>query len=208
MARETTSRRRVIRFGLRTLLFLTLIAALPFGWIAQKRSEWASEQNSINAISEHVSYFGRSAYLAPHWLYRLGFRPDFLFRVTEINITTGEPGKVERIGDPPNPYRELTDLTLAKIAPEIQNFKYLSQLEIAETKISDASYSVITRFSNVDFINLQGNKMSDEMISELESSMPNTDFCFKYSVDEQMNKLFGQIKRQTNPDEFDAEPTE
>lgn len=135
----------------------------------------------MNAISEHVSYFGRD-YTGPSWLYRAGFRPDFLYRITEVSITSGEPGEIERIGDPPNPYRELNDETLATIAPEIQKFRYLSQLEIAETKITDASYPVITRFSNVDFINLQGNRMSAEVISDLESGMPNTTINFKYGA--------------------------
>ena len=83
MKKESTSRRRVIRFGIRTLLVLTLIAALLFAWIAQKRSEWANEQDSMNAISEHVSYFGRD-YTGPSWLYRAGFRPEFFLSLIHI----------------------------------------------------------------------------------------------------------------------------
>ena len=183
MTKETRSRRRVIRFGMRTLLFLTLITVLFFAWIAQKRSEWAKEQKSMTAISKHVSYVGRDYYNAPFWLYRVGFRPDFLFLVTEVSITSGEPGKIHRIGDPPNLYRELNDETLAKIAPEIQNFRHLSQLEIAETKITDASYPAIMRFSHADFISLQGNRLSNEVISDLESGMPNTTLNFKYKYE-------------------------
>ena len=197
MKKESTSRRRVIRFGIRTLLVLTLIAALLFAWIAQKRSEWANEQDSMNAISEHVSYFGRD-YTGPSWLYRAGFRPEFFFRITEVSITSGEPGKIERIGDPPNPYCELNDETLAKIAPEIQNFRYLSQLEIAETKITDTSYPVISRFSNADYINLQGNRISDEVISDLESSMPNTTINFKYGGSSYLRGKGTIVKPNTN----------
>ena len=170
-----TPRRPFIRYGIRTLLLLTLLCSLPLAWLAHKRLEWIEEQATIDAISPHVAYVDRT-YVGPPWLYRAGVRFEFFFRVDHVDFAGySKPGAVWRSTDP---ICQFNDTDLKAIAPHLQKLAYLRELHLETTSITDASADVIAQFDNVEFLNLQDNALSDSTVRELMARMPDTKIAF------------------------------
>ena len=182
MRNSTKSKKRfpAVRFSLVTLMTLVIIVALVASWAAKHRSEWANEQASLAAISEHVAFVERG-FVGPSWLYHIGIRPNFLFRIMTVDISgDSEPGRVQRMGDPPNQYCEFDDDAFTQIATKLQDFDHLSQLYLDQTEISDKSLVTISRFPNVSFVNIQETEISESAFRQLEIKMPDTDFAYHY----------------------------
>ncbi len=178
---KTKLRRPAIRFGIRALLVFTVLAALPCSWLAKQRSDWMDEQKSLDAMSAHVAFVQRS-YVGPNWMYQIGIRPDFLSRIHLVDISgDSKPGKVQRIGDPPNPYCKFDDSAFTKIAPGLQDFEHLSELYLDQTQISDTSLKTISQFPHVSFINIQETDISESALHQLETEMPATEFAYHYN---------------------------
>lgn len=173
------SKLRTIRYGVRTLLVLTFVCALPLAWLAHKRSEWRHEQAAINAMSPHVAYLKRS-YSAPDWLYRAGVRFDFLFRVDHVDFAGySRPGAVWRHTDPVSRF---DDAALLEVSPHLQKLTYLRELHLETTSITDASSDLIAQFEDVEFLNLQDDDLFNSTVRDLMARMPNTKIAFFFET--------------------------
>ena len=171
-------KRQLIRYGIRTLLVLTLVAAVPLAWLAKKRSEWSEEQVAINAMSPHLGFVDRATYVGPVWLYRAGVRFDFLARVDHVDFAGySKPGAVWRHTDP---VCQFDDSALRKVASHLQELTYLRELYLDTTRITDASADIIVRFKNVGFLNLQDTDLSASTVRDLMVMMPDTKIAFFY----------------------------
>lgn len=177
---KTKKRFPAVQFSLATLMALILVAALASSWVAKHRSEWAKEQASLEAMSEHVAYVERG-FVGPSWLYRVGVRPNYFFRIVTVDISgDSKPGTIQRIGDPPNPYCKFDDSAFTEIASKIQGFDHLSELYLDQTQISDRSLANILKFPHVGFVNIQETKISESALHQLEMEMPDTKFAYHY----------------------------
>ena len=153
--------RRYMRFGMRSLFVITLVSALPLAWMAAKRAAWTYEQSVLKAMSLHVRHL-KLTYGGPEWLHRVGFRPQFMYRVDHLDFAGyTKPGAVWTPNDPVHP---LDDEMLATLAPRIEELSYLRELHLETTKITDASAATVARFSHVEFLNLQDDDLSDKTV--------------------------------------------
>ena len=177
---KTKKRFPAVRFSLATLLTLMIVAALASSWVAKHRSDWVDEQASLDAMSEHVAFVERG-FVGPSWLYHIGIRPNFFFRIISVDISgDSKPGTVQRIGDPPNPYCDFDDSAFANIPSKLQDFDHLSELYLDQTEISDKSLATISKFPHVSFVNIQETQISESALRQLELQMPATEFAYYY----------------------------
>ncbi len=172
------TKRRYIRFGIGSLFVITLISALPLAWLAAKKAAWEHEEYVLREISPHVRHVERT-YCGPAWLHTLCFRPEFMFRVDHLDFAGyTRPGAVWRRTDLVHP---LNDELLATLAPKIAEISYLRKLHLEATSITDASAATIARFGDVEFLNIQDDKLSDVTVHKLMQQMPKTKIAFFFA---------------------------
>lgn len=172
--------RRRLRFTLRVLLLLVAFAAIPCWWVGSQLTLYRIEQSAVASIKKvapalHVEYTNTT----PNWLLRMGIRPSWLERVTDIDVTGTTGGKFVSPDEIP---LDFDDTKFAAILDDLRKFNQLNELYFQLTRLSDASLPKLCEFERVKFINLQQTGATSAGVKKLESELPNTKIAFFHDL--------------------------
>jgi hypothetical protein len=172
--------RRRLRFTLRVLLVLVALAALPCWWVGSQLTQYRFEQSALARIRKvapklHVEYTSKT----PAWLSRMGIRPTWLERVTDIDVTGTTGGRNVSADEIP---LDFDDTKFAAILDDLRKFSQLNELYFQLTRLSDSSLPKLREFERVKFINLQQTAATSLGVKKLESEMPNTKIAFFHDL--------------------------
>ena len=173
--------RRRFQFGIRTLLVLTLAVALPFSWLAVEMKKAREQRAAVDAIRE----FGYTAYdwefdaegffltngqpALPAWLTdRVG--RDFCGTVVSFSGRQVDDATLERIKEFPT-IRILrigqTRVTDAGLEHAIGNLTQLDQLDLSNTKVTDAGLKRLASLTELTQLELRKTKITDTGLEHL-----------------------------------------
>jgi len=170
-------KRRLWQFGIRSLLAVTVVVALPCWWIASQRSEWLAEQAVLSRMAPHVRHV-KYQNIGPNWLWRTGYRPRWLDRAWLVDFAGyTAPGAMWTQASTVHP---LDDDAFASLVSDLLALEHLEELHIELTRLSDGAIPDIRRFGHLRFINLQENRMTSDLVRDLDHEMAGTKIAFFY----------------------------
>ena len=167
----TTPKRRWFRFRLRTLLILVMVFAVGFG-IVTKRA--VDQRKAVEVVRKYGGEIGYRHYFttrgrdplaerwAPRWLCELLGEHYF---VTVVEVELGNWAHLKKRGGEP-----IENIRPDEIALVI-NLPALKKLQLADVPITDAMLKDIGRLKNLEWLGLEGSKITDAGLSHL-SGLP------------------------------------
>lgn len=170
--------KRYLRFSIRVLIFLIALFALPCWWLASEMAQYRKELAAIDHIREHAPHlYVEHRYCGPSWMWKVGFRPDWLQRVGSIDVTGQTGGKNHNMF-----MFEFDDAAFAAIYDDLLVFEHLSELYLQFTKLTDASLPALGTFSRVKFINLQQTQMTSAAVRDFDQDRTDIKVAFFYDL--------------------------
>lgn len=155
------------QFSLRSLLALTLAAAIPASWLAVEMKKAREQGEAINKIEREdfgawIQYdyerdqsggvLINATPTAPEWLRNL-LGDDFFVSVLVISL-----GQAELLDEEMEPLESLTSL---------------QQLELYDNHVTDKGLKYFKGLRNLRRLNLTHTKVTDKGVQELQQALPN-----------------------------------
>jgi hypothetical protein len=174
---EPKPKLRWYQYGLRTLLIVVTLCAIPCSWLAVKLQKARREREAAAAIGELSVAVHWSAPSGPVWLRQL-IGDDLFSHVESLHVMLGldvTDTELENLKG----FSQLQTLGLgaAEVTDRgLKNLKGLSRLQnlcLDRTKVTDAGLEDLTGLSQLQRLDLRETNVTDEGVKKLQQALPN-----------------------------------
>jgi len=165
---------RWYQFSLRTLLIVTLVVAVFFGWVASSRLRRAKQNREAMAevfkVKAEIENLGGRVVMAFD-------RAAGVLYIAEVRIPQGPFGEAElehlkgltKIEYLSLSYTQVTDAGLVHLGG-LTNLKWLN---LSHTQVTDAGLVHLKGLTNLEFLHLSYTQVTDEGVKKLQEALPN-----------------------------------
>ena len=166
--------KRKLRFSVRTLLILVLIATVPCWWVASEVSEFTTEEQALRRMQEVNSRMSAVwENQTPDWMKTIGIQPKWMNRIVRLDATGVTCGKL-KFEEYPKSQIEFRDEDLAEIADDIKQLDDLREIYFQVTHLSDKSIDYFSTLKGLEILNLQATDVTPAGAEKLQSTLAST----------------------------------
>jgi hypothetical protein len=182
-ATRTANRRRRLQFGIRSLLILTVVFALLFGWLTANKRYSRTRARIFN----HIEDLGGTAAAypeMPNWICQW-LEDDFykLFDSVQIDLSNAKDVDDAVLGLMAELRRvDYLDVSGTQIrGPGLAHLqgKKLKVLNVCRTPMTDEGMEYLKHLEDLEQVYLGGTRVTELGVAELGEALPNTEIHFR-----------------------------
>lgn len=173
-SRSDSTKKRRLRFTLRAMLVLVLVASIPCWWVASLVSQFTVERK----VAEKMAEINPRTYLlwenqTPEWIASLGVRPRWMDRIVRVDATGLSSGQLS-LNEYPMAQTDFDDAKLSDVWDDLNQLECLREVYFQMTSISDKSLDALASLTELEILNLQETNVTDVAAKELRAKLAET----------------------------------